>query len=267
MKNSKILSHGFLIGLSLLLLNDLYLKDHYHNWWTGKISDFAGLFIFPIFLSLLNHKRPLLNYIFTFLLFIFWKTEISTEPINHINEILNLNLFRIIDYTDFIAFSILPFSYYYYLNSSSLRIKQFKPFLIGLSIFSFYATSAPNMTSENESRIIGRYHRIVDYETYNKTTLNIGFQDLECKSCYEIAIGPDIIAYDFNENFIIAKLNPKLNKYEIDTSQTEYTILKINIDSNSIYDRKNKLVGLTEEGFYRKRKELGIPDSLTLNKK
>ena len=42
-------SPGFVVGLSLLLLNDLFLKARFHNPLTGKLSDFAGLFVFPLF--------------------------------------------------------------------------------------------------------------------------------------------------------------------------------------------------------------------------
>lgn len=34
----------------ILFVNDHYLKYHFTSWWTGKLSDFAGLFFFPLFL-------------------------------------------------------------------------------------------------------------------------------------------------------------------------------------------------------------------------
>lgn len=37
-------------AILLMGLNDHYLKFQFHNFWTGKISDFAGLFYFPVFL-------------------------------------------------------------------------------------------------------------------------------------------------------------------------------------------------------------------------
>jgi len=36
-----------------MVLNDHWLKYYYHNWFTGKLSDFLGLFYFPLFLSAL----------------------------------------------------------------------------------------------------------------------------------------------------------------------------------------------------------------------
>jgi hypothetical protein len=34
----------------LMAANDSYLKVHYHNWLTGKLSDWAGVFFLPLFL-------------------------------------------------------------------------------------------------------------------------------------------------------------------------------------------------------------------------
>ena len=45
-KKDLILNPYFIIGLSVLLLNDFYLKAAYGNFVTGKLSDFAGLPIF-----------------------------------------------------------------------------------------------------------------------------------------------------------------------------------------------------------------------------
>lgn len=40
-----------LSSVVLMFLNDHYLKYIYHNHLTGKLSDFLGLFYFPLFLS------------------------------------------------------------------------------------------------------------------------------------------------------------------------------------------------------------------------
>jgi len=41
------------IAVSLLLLNDHFLKAAFPGWWTGKLSDVAGLFFFPFVVSAL----------------------------------------------------------------------------------------------------------------------------------------------------------------------------------------------------------------------
>ncbi len=68
----------FILFLVLLLVNDFYLKGAFHNALTGKLSDFSGLFIFPIFWSAIFPKRKALIFIATALLFAFWKSEYST---------------------------------------------------------------------------------------------------------------------------------------------------------------------------------------------
>ena len=37
-------------AVAVLIINDHYLKAHYPGWITGKLSDFAGIFFFPLFL-------------------------------------------------------------------------------------------------------------------------------------------------------------------------------------------------------------------------
>jgi hypothetical protein len=267
MKQSNILTFGFIIGLAVLLLNDLVLKDYFQNWWTGKLSDFAGLFIFPIFLTLFNSSRIVWNYLFTILLFIFWKTELSTPFLDELNNLTHLGFARVVDYTDFMAFSILPLSYYYSKHAQALKIHQLKPLLVCISIFSFYATSAPDMQSENEKIIVGRYHRIWTDEGYEKLVMGIGFQDNDSKGCYSIVLGPDIISYGFNQDYIIAKINPEVGDHKIDTSKTEYAILVVEKDITAILGDEQVFKGLNLDQFNSKRKELGIPDSVVLKER
>lgn len=47
---SYLLSPYVIFSGILLALNDHYLKVHFPNELTGKLSDFAGVFLFPIFL-------------------------------------------------------------------------------------------------------------------------------------------------------------------------------------------------------------------------
>lgn len=38
-------------AIVLMAVNDHYLKHRFGNWWTGKLSDFAGLFVLPLVLT------------------------------------------------------------------------------------------------------------------------------------------------------------------------------------------------------------------------
>lgn len=47
-----LLVHPAVIGaLALWLINDHVLKQAYPNWWTGKLSDVAGMVVFPVFVG------------------------------------------------------------------------------------------------------------------------------------------------------------------------------------------------------------------------
>ncbi len=94
---------AFLLGLSLLLLNDWFWKAQYGNWFTGKLSDFAGLFIFPIFWVALfpQHKRM----IFTLIAagFVFWKSSFSQFLIDGWNDLQWVQMARVVDFSDNLA--------------------------------------------------------------------------------------------------------------------------------------------------------------------
>ena len=40
-----------IVAIALLVLNDHWLKGMFPGWWTGKLSDFAGMIFFPLMLQ------------------------------------------------------------------------------------------------------------------------------------------------------------------------------------------------------------------------
>ena|SRR6218665_1521484 len=135
-------SKGFTAGLLLLLLNDFILKAAFHNDFTGKLSDVAGLFIFPLFwLSFFpKHKRTV--FFLTGLLFIYWKSPLSQPVIDGWNALDLFSIQRIVDYSDLLALLILPLSFYY--STMELRKPAFRVhpvFPVMIAAFSFIATS------------------------------------------------------------------------------------------------------------------------------
>jgi hypothetical protein len=98
----------FIISLLLLILNDNYFKYEYHNWLTGKLSDFAGLIVFPVFLSYLFPKHSKWWCLISGIFFFIWKTPLSNEIIKLVNSNGLFRFGRVIDYTDFVAFLSLP---------------------------------------------------------------------------------------------------------------------------------------------------------------
>lgn len=132
----------FLFALALLLLNDFYFKNAYGNSITGKLSDFAGLFIFPIFFTIFSPKQNKKWFILTAFLFIFWKSPWSNNLIAIFHS-LHIPLQRTIDYTDLYALIILPFSYFYFTRKKYVTLKINSYLIASLTIFSFCATSLP----------------------------------------------------------------------------------------------------------------------------
>jgi hypothetical protein len=175
MKTSLLISKGFVIGLLILIINDFLLKSLLGNWFTGKLSDFAGLFIFPIFLTALFPKAIRFNYIFTVLFFVFWKTELSQPFINYINT-LGFPASRVVDYTDLIAFVVLPFSYRYCSHQQNavptVFYQKIVTYLMGITAFvAFSATSKINKLRYEER------HEYNVNETYKSKLTPTAFLD------------------------------------------------------------------------------------------
>ena len=103
----------FLLGLVILLSNDIIFKYQFSGLITGKLSDVSGLFIFPFFWSIFFERNRKEIYLFTMVLFTFWKLPISTNLVNSINLLLGTGFSRTIDYTDLFTLSIVPISYRY----------------------------------------------------------------------------------------------------------------------------------------------------------
>jgi hypothetical protein len=149
--NNQILRKYFIISVLLLLLNDFFLKYYFHNFLTDKLSDFAGLFAFPFFISIFLNKRVKEVYISLALFFIFWKSEYSQGLITIFHQ-LNFNIDRVVDYTDLIALMILPFSYRYRLlqqkEESNYKFIFPKIAVCFIACFSFMATSKSRLETQ-----------------------------------------------------------------------------------------------------------------------
>jgi antitoxin component YwqK of YwqJK toxin-antitoxin module len=134
----------FLVCLLILLLNDFYLKTEYHNWLTGKLSDFCGLFVFASFWSALFPNKKQTIYLSTALFFVIWKSTYSQVLIDFFSQSF-YPIHRVVDITDLIALTILPIAFFYK-PARNFRLKLNPiPFAL-LSVFSFCATSIPEPT-------------------------------------------------------------------------------------------------------------------------
>ncbi len=155
----------FLASIFLLLINDLYLKYQYHNYLTGKLSDFAGLFAFPYFFSCFFPKKAKQIYVISGVLFMIWKSQFS-QPIFDLAHSYGIGIDRTVDYSDLISLLIIPVSYIYWKTDYKQILrpnKVLKPIIISISCFAFIATSVPS--------VYGKINIKSDYEVNVKTSL------------------------------------------------------------------------------------------------
>lgn len=141
-KLSILSSPLFVCGTALLLLNDHVFKMAYGTWLTGKLSDFAGLFVFPLFVGTFLHKKyRLWAFITVGLLFVLWKLPVSDAFVAGANR-SGIPLARTVDPTDLVALSILPFSHRYQ-ERIFLTWRHFRYPMLLISSFAFVATTMP----------------------------------------------------------------------------------------------------------------------------
>ena len=145
--NARLLLHPvFLISLFLLLINDLSLKYEFHNWFTGKLSDFAGLYVFSIFFIVVLPFNKIYVLLSSAVLFVWWKSSLSGEFISYWNGVMPFQINRVIDYSDLLALLVLLFAYFNTKYPGALPERPNRYFTAGVGIvclFSFCFTSAP----------------------------------------------------------------------------------------------------------------------------
>lgn len=141
----------FLVSLLLLLSNDFVFKEQFHNGLTGKLSDFAGLFAFPLFWAAFFPRRKYLIYVSTAALFVFWKSVYSQPLIEVWNSLPFFPVDRTVDYGDLFALMVLPVSYAYSRVSYDFNVPRPALYLIALvSVFAFTATQYSQLVSYDQ---------------------------------------------------------------------------------------------------------------------
>ncbi len=125
MKNKFLLCNIiFIFSLIILFLNDHFLKLHFHNWFTGKLSDVAGIVLLPFLLTYFFPKLQQNSVYITALFFTFWKSPYSEKFIEIYNLFSPISIHRVVDYSDLLALIFLIIPYYFIKNKN--RIKFFE---------------------------------------------------------------------------------------------------------------------------------------------
>jgi len=176
-----ITSRLFILGLIILILNDNLLKYFFPGFISGKLSDFSGMLIFPIFISIFIYRWKKLVYILTGILFIYWKSSLSQPCIDFWNSLCIINIYRTIDYSDLIALIILPFSYKYIneFKCSCKNIGFFKVSFIGFfTIITFCATTLPRQYFKRNIDLNKEYLiPMSKMEFFNSVHFRYGYSD------------------------------------------------------------------------------------------
>jgi hypothetical protein len=139
-------SPGLLLALLLLLLNDLYLKEIAGTGaaaiLTGKLSDFAGLFVFAVFWSVLLPRWRAAVHILTAAGFVWWKSPLSQPFVDAFNAGTPMALARTVDWTDLIALVVLPVAYRYVTATRyEVQLPRLRWAVVPVTLFAFGATS------------------------------------------------------------------------------------------------------------------------------
>jgi hypothetical protein len=208
------LSYGFMAALSLLLLNDLVLKQSFHNFLTGKLSDVAGLFIFPLFITAFLPGRKKMIYLFTAVFFIFWKSPASQAIIDGWNSLGAFRIARTPDYYDLFALAVLPFSFRYK-GTQTLPVKVMRVPAMLIALFAFCATSYDRSLEVNKTYTLnmpkeeliarinsigkgnGCHNKIYSFDIAHADTMLVGYGDTSWISYTSSTIRKDTL-YKYN---------------------------------------------------------------------
>ena len=263
---SILVSPAFLVGLGLLLLNDFFLKAAFHNWFTGKLSDFAGLFIFPLFFTAFVPKRKRWIYAVTAIGFVFWKSGFSQPLIDLWNAQPYFNIGRVIDYTDLIALMVLPVSFLY---GNQNKQHQTKPLLLYvsciISVFAFAATSPARHKATysqeykfdiTQARLLDRMVQLTELRFYGPDSKDEKLDfDFRTRHFLPLTFEIDFAAYRFNSVRILVSA---------DGNNSKISLISAEIRSFSKPD-KEELVRFFEEKFIGELKKEPVKKSTQIN--
>jgi hypothetical protein len=156
----------FAAGVFLLLLNDWILKAWLHNAFTGKLSDFAGLAVFPAFFCAISSYRPRLIYCLSGLFFIWWKLPLSQPVIDFVNHHHYLPIGRVVDTTDLWALLVLPISYQVFIISPGpAHFSAISSILSGTIAFVAFCATSPAYRYARQLRDNNQFSVNADFGT------------------------------------------------------------------------------------------------------
>ena len=239
----KILSRGFIVALLILVLNDFYFKKEFPGMITGKISDFAGLFAFPYFLSALFPGNKKSIYISTVVAFVLWKLPYADTFISLWNECMPYSIGRVVDYSDYLALIILPLSFYYQPTSDLVENTNLKKvFLTGTIIFSIFSFLATAGTHGNIKIYTLNHSKHKIDQAFDQFYLK--YPELAVPDSYKSLVTPHINGSKDDEE--ISKLNADSVNFEFYFERQNMIIWASFVGAEENWDRQSS--GLALEG-------------------
>lgn len=239
----------FLGALALLLLNDFFLKAAFHNAFTGKLSDFAGLFVFAVFWIALFPRFRWFVVVFTAAFFTFWKLPVSNGFVDALNTVLPMHIGRVCDVTDLFALAVLPAAAWFTRRGAvAFKLRFLHPAIPALvSCFAFMATS--------EGPADFRLEIDKHYQLYSP--LLAENQNIELRYDEQRKIGPTILEAGWNKDFILIKRGNYTDPMHQVPSVREYYIIEKNT-----FGKDDMHMYYTEAEFNKARLVLDVPPAL-----
>lgn len=192
---------GFLIALVLLIANDVWLKAAFGNWFTGKLSDVAGVAAFALFLTACVPSRRTLWHVATAIAFATWKLPAS-EPLIAFWSAHLWAIGRVVDPSDLLALAILPASWNYARIAAPIAsLERLRPAVAVLSISAFAATSPPYESSEDNGSFAMPYPR----EALPEMLARADSADSTWTHSYERGRSRDVVTFWFRNSDIKAE--------------------------------------------------------------
>lgn len=112
------------LALLLLLLNDYALKPAYPGFLTGKLSDFAGIFLFTLVLRAIVPAHPRRVSLAISGMFAFWKSPYSQSLIDAVNTYGPVEVARVVDYSDLAALLVIPVAHAVFERRDQLQFSE-----------------------------------------------------------------------------------------------------------------------------------------------
>jgi len=114
MRNSIYTTWPLYLSVVFLILNDHLFKYVFPGLITGKLSDFAGIFLLVLVLRALHPRERVMISMLVIASFTYWKSQYSQTLINLINSYSPLEIVRTVDYSDLVSFVMIPVAHYVY---------------------------------------------------------------------------------------------------------------------------------------------------------